>query len=703
MIDQATIDRIMDAAQIVDVVSEFVTLRRRGVNYVGLCPFHNEKTPSFSVSPSKGVCKCFSCGKGGNVVHFIMEHEQLNYYEALKWLAKKYGIEVKERELSDEEKQAQSIRESLFLVNDFANNYFQNILHNHRDGQAIGMTYFRQRGFRDDIIKKFQLGFSTENRDALYQEAKKKGFNTDYLVKTGLCYTRDDGQPRDRFWGRVMFPVHTLSGKVVAFGGRVLNTADKKVAKYVNSPESEIYHKSRELYGIYFAKQAIVKLDKCFLVEGYTDVISMHQAGVENVVASSGTSLTSGQIRMIHRFTNNITVLYDGDMAGIKASIRGIDMLLEEGMNIKVMLLPDGDDPDSFARKHNATEFQEYIAAHEVDFIRFKTNLLMSDAGSDPYKRASLITDIVKSISVIPEAIVRSEYIKECSQMLHIEERILVSEVAKIKREKEEKEKDKSQRQTDNPQTTPPSSIPSDLQSSTSGTTDYISTENIPLLSESVIPSETGNLADAFSEDSISIQDDSLKASLSSSSTAFSPLYSKERLIVQQLMRHGEKVMYTDEESGKEVTVTEYVATELALDEITLSTPLFAKVLQELRQHIGEPGFTSERHFIAHANPILSRLAVDLIEEKYQLSKYHSKTQTVLSDTERLADLMPHLMVDYKHALIDIELKETLNLMRQPEVMNDMRKCMEVMSRYKELTEIKQQMAKHLGDRVIEM
>ena len=438
MIDQATIDRIMDAAQIVDVVSDFVTLRRRGVNYIGLCPFHNEKTPSFSVSPSKGLCKCFSCGKGGNVVHFIMEHEQLNYYEALKWLAKKDGIEVKERELSNEEKQAQSIRESLFLVNDFANNYFQNILHNHPDGQAIGMSYFRQRGFRDDIIKKFQLGFSTEGRDALAKEAKLKGFNPDFLVKTGLCYTRDDGQLRDRFWGRVMFPVHTLSGKVVAFGGRVLKT-DSKVAKYVNSPESEIYHKSRELYGIYFAKQAIVKQDKCFLVEGYTDVISMHQAGVENVVASSGTSLTSGQIRMIHRFTNNITVLYDGDMAGIKASIRGIDMLLEEGMNIKVMLLPDGDDPDSFARKHNATEFQEYIAAHEVDFIRFKTNLLMSDAANDPYKRASLITDIVKSISVIPEAIVRSEYIKECSQMLHVEEKLLVNEVAKMKRAEEEK------------------------------------------------------------------------------------------------------------------------------------------------------------------------------------------------------------------------------------------------------------------------
>ena len=333
MIDQATIDKILDAAQIVDVVSEFVTLKRAGVNYKGLCPFHNEKTPSFVVSPSKGLCKCFSCGKGGNVVHFIMEHEQLNYYEALKWLANKYHIEVKERELSDEEKQAQNDRESMFVVNDFANNYFQNLLHNHIDGQSIGLAYFRQRGFRDDIIRKFQLGYSLNERDALAKEAKRKGFKEEFLEKTGLCYRRDnDGQLRDRFWGRVMFPVHTLSGKVIAFGGRVLKT-DGKVAKYVNSPESEIYHKSNELYGIYFAKQAIVRDDRCFLVEGYTDVISMHQAGIENVVASSGTSLTSGQIRLIHRFTNNITVLYDGDGAGIKASIRGIDMLLEEGMN----------------------------------------------------------------------------------------------------------------------------------------------------------------------------------------------------------------------------------------------------------------------------------------------------------------------------------------------------------------------------------
>ena len=689
MIDQATVDRIMDAAQIVDVVSEFVTLRRRGVNYVGLCPFHNEKTPSFSVSPSKGVCKCFSCGKGGNVVHFIMEHEQLNYYEALKWLAKKYGIEIKERELSYEEKQAQSVRESLFLVNDFANNYFQDILHNHPDGQAIGMSYFRQRGFRDDIIKKFQLGFSTESRDALFQEAKKKGFNTDYLVKTGLCYTRDDGQVRDRFWGRVMFPVHTLSGKVVAFGGRVLKT-DSKVAKYVNSPESEIYHKSRELYGIYFAKQAIVKQDKCFLVEGYTDVISMHQAGVENVVASSGTSLTFGQIRMIHRFTNNITVLYDGDWAGIKASLRGIDMLLEEGMNIKVMLLPDGDDPDSFARKHNATEFQEYIAAHEVDFIRFKTNLLMSDAANDPYKRSKVIKDIVESIAVIPEAIVRSEYIKECSQMLHIEERILVSEVAKLKIEKEEAQAKGASQREHVADTQTKANIPQAVEHIEGDANANIPNNVVPSTESEVIGYEAASLPTDY-------QSPELFPQLSN----LGPLYHQERLIAQQLIRHGEKTLFSNEESRRQVSVAEYIASELEFDKITLTTPLFSEVLQETLQHIGEEGFSAERHFVAHANPALSRLAVDLIEEKYQLSKYHSKTQTVVSEVDRLTDIIPHLLIDYKHSLIELELTHTLNQLRQPDVMVDPDKCLEVMSRYKELVEIKQQMAKHLGDRVI--
>ena len=440
MIDQVTIDRILDAAQIVDVVSEFVTLRKRGVNYVGLCPFHNEKTPSFSVSPAKGLCKCFSCGKGGNSVHFIMEHEQMSYYEALKYLAKKYNIEIKERELTNEEKQAQTTRESMFIVNNFARDYFQNILKNHVDGRSIGLAYFRQRGFRDDIIEKFQLGYCTESHDAMSQEALRKGYKKEFLVKTGICYETDDHRLRDRFWGRVIFPVHTLSGKVVAFGGRVLSTATKGVkVKYVNSPESEIYHKSNELYGIYFAKQAIVKQDRCFLVEGYTDVISMHQSGIENVVASSGTALTPGQIRLIHRFTNNITVLYDGDVAGIKASIRGIDMLLEEGMNIKVCLLPDGDDPDSFARKHNSEEFQAFIREHEKDFIRFKTDLLMEDAGRDPIKRAELISNIVRSISVIPEAIIRDVYIKECSQHLRIEEKLLVAEVAKLREVQAEK------------------------------------------------------------------------------------------------------------------------------------------------------------------------------------------------------------------------------------------------------------------------
>lgn len=672
MIDQATIDRIMDAAQIVDVVSEFVTLRRRGVNYIGLCPFHNEKTPSFSVSPSKGLCKCFSCGKGGNVVHFIMEHEQLSYYEALKWLAKKYGIEVKERELSDEEKQAQSIRESLFLVNDFANKYFQDILHNHPDGQAIGMSYFRQRGFRDDIIRKFQLGFSTEGRDALAQEAKKRGFNLDYLVKTGLCYTRDDGQLRDRFWGRVMFPVHTLSGKVVAFGGRVLKT-DSKVAKYVNSPESDIYHKSNELYGIYFAKQAIVKQDKCFLVEGYTDVISMHQAGVENVVASSGTSLTSGQIRMIHRFTNNITVLYDGDMAGIKASIRGIDMLLEEGMNIKVMLLPDGDDPDSFARKHNATEFQEYIAAHEVDFIRFKTNLLMSDAAGDPFKRATLIADIVKSISVIPEAIVRSEYIKECSQMLHVEEKILVAEVAKLKKEK--------------------ASLPSSQGGKVPGDTPKEATTE---------SAEATNTSEA--EGSTGVDPHITQQRASSWGDERGSLYPKELLIIQQLIRHGEKVVFQDEdEEGNTSTirVAEFVAAELSHDTLSFTTPLFNRLLDELLQHIDEPGFTSEHYFISNADPEYSRLAANLAEEKYQLSKYHSKTQAVVSESERLHEIVPHLLIDYKMSVVEEALKNILNQLRQPEVMNDPQQCMATMSRYKKLMETKHQMAKILGDRVI--
>ena len=665
MIDQATIDRILDAAQIVEVVSDFVTLRKRGVNYVGLCPFHNEKTPSFSVSPSKGLCKCFSCGKGGNAVHFIMEHEQMSYPEALRYLAKKYNIEIKERELTNEEKEVQSNRESMFIVNNFARDYFQNILKNHVDGRSIGLAYFRQRGFRDDIIDKFQLGFSTEGRDALAQEALRKGFKQEFLVKTGLCYETDDHKLRDRFWGRVMFPVHTLSGKVVAFGGRVLSTENKKLAKYVNSPESEIYHKSNELYGIYFAKQAIVKQDRCFLVEGYTDVISMHQSGVENVVASSGTSLTPGQIRLIHRFTNNITVLYDGDMAGIKASIRGIDMLLEEGMNIKVCLLPDGDDPDSFARKHNATEFQNFIQEHETDFIRFKAQLLMEDAGKDPMKRAELINDIVRSIAVIPEAIVRDVYIKECGQLLRIEDKLLVSEVAKrreLQAEKGNKPIASNNAPTPQPGEMPPPFPPEEMEADT-----Y----------QSFIPQE-GKEGQEF--------------------------YKYERLIIQMIVRYGEKVMcnLTDEEGNEvPVTVVEYVINDLKEDELAFHNPLHRRILSEASEHIHDQEFASERFFVAHPDPKISTIATELASDRYQLSKYHSKTQKLVTDEERLYEMVPMLMINFKNAIVAEELKHIMYALQDPSIANDDAQCDAVMQRYKEMKEIQNLMAKRLGDRVV--
>ena len=589
----------------------------------------------------------------------------MSYPEALRYLAKKYNIEIKERELTNEEKEVQSNRESMFIVNNFARDYFQNILKNHIDGRSIGLAYFRQRGFRDDIIDKFQLGFSTEGRDALAQEALRKGFKQEFLVKTGLCYETDDHKLRDRFWGRVMFPVHTLSGKVVAFGGRVLSTENKKLAKYVNSPESEIYHKSNELYGIYFAKQAIVKQDRCFLVEGYTDVISMHQSGVENVVASSGTSLTPGQIRLIHRFTNNITVLYDGDMAGIKASIRGLDMLLEEGMNIKVCLLPDGDDPDSFARKHNATEFQNFIQEHETDFIRFKAQLLMEDAGKDPMKRAELINDIVRSIAVIPEAIVRDVYIKECGQLLRIEDKLLVSEVAKrreLQAEKGNKPIASNNAPTPQPGEMPPPFPPEEMEADT-----Y----------QSFIPQE-GKEGQEF--------------------------YKYERLIIQMIVRYGEKVMcnLTDEEGNEvPVTVVEYVINDLKEDELAFHNPLHRRILSEASEHIHDQEFASERFFVAHPDPKISTIATELASDRYQLSKYHSKTQKLVTDEERLYEMVPMLMINFKNAIVAEELKHIMYALQDPSIANDNAQCDAVMQRYKEMKEIQNLMAKRLGDRVV--
>lgn len=722
MIDQSTIDRILDAAQIVDVVSEFVTLRKRGVNYIGLCPFHNEKTPSFSVSPSKGVCKCFSCGKGGNVVHFIMEHEQLSYYEALKWLAKKYNIEIKERELTDAEKQAQSLRESLFVVNQFASEYFQDILYNHIDGQRIGMTYLRSRGFRDDIIRKFQLGYSTDAPDGLARAAAQKGFREEFLEKTGLCYKKDNGTLHDRFWGRVIFPVHTLSGKVVAFGGRVLSSATKSVQmKYVNSPESEIYHKSRELYGMYFAKQAIVRQDCCFLVEGYTDVISMHQSGIENVVSSSGTALTSDQIRLIHRFTNNITLLYDGDGAGIKASLRGIDMLLEEGMNIKVCLLPDGDDPDSFARKHNATDYQAYINAHEVDFIRFKTNLLLEEAGRDPIKRAGLISSIVRSISVIPDAIVRSVYIRECSQLLQMEEKILVEATAKLigqaretKFKEEQRRHEREQRRLAAGNAAPPApaaqgadpAFPAEPYSSfpmpeaglpsapplPPEVPEALSAEEASRLPSEVPPMEAVDIPDAYS---------SFIPLTGNEQTIF---YAKEEELIRVLIRYGEKVMcdVEDEEGNlRSLTVIECISFSLKEDELQFHDAIHRRILKEAEEHLHDAHFTAERYFMTHPDPQVSKLAVDMVSERYQLSKYHSKAQKIVTDDERLHELVPRLLLDFKMSIVEEEMKHTLQALNNPSIANDTQRCMEIMQRYKDLHQMQSLMAQKAGERVV--
>ena len=722
MIDQATIDKILDTANIVEVVSEFVTLRKRGVNYIGLCPFHNEKTPSFSVSPSKGLCKCFSCGKGGNVVHFIMEHEQMNYYEALKWLAKKYNIEIKERELTKEQKQAQSLRESLFVVNQFAAEYFQDILHNNIDGQRIGMTYFRGRGFRDDIIKKFQLGYCSNGIETLSKAAIKKGFNPEYLIKTGLCYRKDDGTLKDRFWNRVIFPVHTISGKVVAFGGRVLNSATKNVQmKYVNSPESEIYHKSKELYGIFFAKQAIVRQDRCFLVEGYTDVISMHQSGIENVVASSGTALTPNQIRLIHRFTNNITLLYDGDNAGIKASIRGIDLLLEEGMNIKVCLLPDGDDPDSFARKHNATEYQEYINSHEVDFIKFKINLLLEEAGKDPIKRANLISSIVKSISVIPDVIVRSVYIRESSQILQVEEKVIVQAVNKlIEKQREEqykerqREKEKRERSVASvPPTTPvhtgdtsevpfgyehliptPQEIPNNAAGSEAPAGIY------PLPEGEYTPQADNNT-------DVQVQaliDDAYSSFIPISGNEQKVFYAREEDLTRMIIRYGEKTMcYIENEDGESVplSVIQYILSGLKEDDLHFHNSIHRRILSEAESHMYDENFIAERYFMAHQDPEISKTAVEMLSEKYQLSKYHSKGQKIVPDEDRLYELVPRLLLDFKLSIVEEEMKHTLLALNDPNITKDPERVTEIMKKYMQLQQTQCIMAQKAGERVV--
>ena len=681
MIDRATIDKILDAAQIVDVVSEFVTLKKRGTSYVGLCPFHDDKTPSFYVSPAKGVCKCFACGKGGSAVHFIMEHEQMTYPEALKWLAKKYHIEVKERELSNEEKEAQSVRESLFVVNEFARDYFQNILYNHIDGKSIGMTYFRQRGIRDDIVKKFQLGYSTSTKDALAKEALRKGYKKEFLLKTGLCYEKEDGSLRDRFWGRVIFPWFNISGKILGFGGRVLDSRTKGIAqKYVNSPESEIYSKRKELYGIYQAKSAIVKYDNVYMVEGYTDVIAMHQCGLENVVANSGTALSEEQIRLLHRFTSNITLIYDGDEAGIKASIRSTDMLLAEGMNVKVLLLPDGDDPDSFARKHNATEFRQYITDHEENFIRFKTNLLLKDTKNDPIKRAGLISDMAHSIGLIPNEVIRYACLKECASILQVDEQIIQNEIKKVvlqrkdeyleKRKKEQEEAAKVNALQSAPETT--SSIPDD----------------------GLIPPPP------FPPEEV-INEVPRETYLPQTGWEKLPFYTKEQLLIKALVRHGEKIVcyVPGEEEETPVTVTEFIVADLEQDNLQFQNPIHRKLLQEAQAHLSDSDFCTERYFLTHPDPNISRMAAEMISDQYRLSK--SNEQILVKDEERLHELIPHLLIDFKLAILEEDRKQTMQQLSMPEIFSDQQRTLEVMEHYKKLTETLKELAKRAGDRVI--
>ena len=690
MIDQATVDRIMDATQIVDVVSDFVTLRKRGGNYIGLCPFHDDRTPSFYVSPAKGIYKCFACGKGGNAVRFIMEHEQIQYTEALKYLARKYGIEVKEKEMTDEERQAQSERESLYIINQFARDYFHDTLMHSEEGRSIGMAYFRNRGFRDDIIEKFQLGYAPAARDAFNKAALAKGYNGKYMTATGLCYERDNGGLVDRFSGRVIFPWLSLSGKVVAFGGRVLDSRTKGVnQKYVNSPDSDIYHKDHELFGIYQAKKAMVKEDCVYMVEGYTDVISMHQCGIENVVANSGTALSTHQIKLLHRLTKNIVLLYDGDEAGIHAALRGTDMLLADGMNVKICLLPEGNDPDSFARSHTAAEYKDFIENNSTDFIRFKASLLLSQTQNDPIKRAQLITDITVSISMIPEAIVRDVYIKECAEMLNVEDKILVNEVAKYRErravqeaEKRERERRAAQGVLSQEETTAEAAPTDGAESNAPASTTPTNTEN------------AGN--------DIQTPRD-LRTLLAYPSPA---LRNAELQLLQSIVRYGDMVMCkVEEEDGGlyDLTVTEYAFHGLKDEGLTLYSPLARRILDEAMEHIHDKAFHAEQYFVNHQDPDISQLSVDLASDKYQLSKIHFKERKADTDADHLYELLTIQVDSYKYVMIGEQIKRIMGALKESSLQKDEQRSNALIEQYQQLKQRQNSLASVLGERVLNL
>lgn len=662
MIDHATIERIKDAANIVEVVSEFVTLRKSGSNYKGLCPFHDEKTPSFYVSPARGTCHCFGCGKGGNPVGFIMEHEQMTYPEALRWLARKYHIEIKERELSDNEKREQSERESMFIVNEWAASYFQHLMHDTADGVAIGMQYFRSRGFRDDIVSKFQLGYDDTDRRALAQEALRKGYKEDFLLKTGICYKNDRGELIDRYAGRVIFPWIGISGKVVGFGGRLLDSRTKGVnQKYVNSPDSDIYHKDRELYGIYQAKKAIAKEDRVYMVEGYTDVISMHQCGIENVVANSGTALSVHQIHILHRFTSNITLLYDGDAAGIHAALRGTDMLLSEGMNLKVLLLPDGDDPDSFARKHSAEDFRKYIEEHQTDFIEFKTDLLLRNE-RDPLKRSEAINSVVRSISFVTNPILRDTYLHDCSVRMGINEATLINTLNNFIRSNRE---------------------------------------------------ETASSLNNSQSTQTATQNSKLK--IQNSPSPLQQASKVEQMLVELVVRNGDTVIYNNVETEDGTTVNlnvaQYIAYNLGVDGLKFANPLNSRILDEAVNHAGDENFCAEQFFLHHSDIEISRIATDLCMDKYQLL---DEQKAARADEEKDADELrveeenriealrqqtEHLLNDFRMDYLEQrlrDLKRDISL-----AVNDPERLQQLMEEYKTTHELRSQLARLLGNNII--
>jgi DNA primase len=665
VIDQSTIDRIFDAADIVEVVSDYVTLKRRGVNYIGHCPFHNEKTPSFTVSPAKNICKCFGCGKGGNPVNFIMELENFSYVEALRHLAKKYHIEIEEKELTPEQLQQRNTRESMMAVTEWAQQYFSGNLYNHPEGKSVGMSYFLHRGFQENIIKKFQLGYALNQRDAYTKEAQKKGYKLEYLEKTGLTIVKENNYELDRFHGRVIFPIHSISGKVIAFGGRAVQKND--LVKYQNSPESDIYHKGQILYGIYFAKNAIIRERKCYIVEGYADVISMVQAGVENIVAPCGTALTNEQIRLLSRILpsvennngdgdKNVTLLYDSDDAGINAALKNGKMLLEEGLNVKIVVLPEGEDPDTFAQKNNASDVLKFLQENEMDYILFKTNYFLEGTKKDPIKKAHLISDIVSTIAIIPDMIKRAVYIKECAGILETDEEIFYSQINKLRKGRLEKELERQSKNS--------------VQQETSV----------------VIPSTNGS-------DTVYTQN-------------IHAFEAEERNIIRFIVRYGEKIMCEVENEIPEnglhttgpITVIEYIHREFQEDELSFLTPLYQQMFTEACESQLLSSFNAERFFVYHSNPEFSRIASDLLADPYQESKIHSKYKKVEPESERLLELVPRVVLDFKFKVISLkieELKESLKLEKDPE------KILSLMQEINQMQQVSRALAQQLGERII--